>query len=131
MTVKAKVARVLSDYEVAFNVGANAGLSVGDVATVYGYVDVNDPDTKEELGRVRRPRVKLRVIEVEPGFSVGQTTEWASSSGGDQSTVFHLALGLDRVRQKVTGNPSEQNRVTVYLRAGDEVEIEPGPKALE
>lgn len=121
MAVSARVASVLPDYEVAFNVGASKGVEVGDVATVFGYTPVNDPETGEELGRVRRVRLQLKITSVEDRFSLGQTTEWISPS--TDANVFSLFLLPNSVRQRVTNTAERENRTTVFLRPGDEVEI--------
>lgn len=73
--IRGKVARVLNSREIAINVGSENGVSEG----MYFHVldpnreDILDPDTKEVLGSVERPKVKVKVVHVQDKLSVAST----------------------------------------------------------
>lgn len=73
--IRGKVARILNSRELAINVGSKAGVKVGmyfDVLDPKGE-DIRDPDTKEILGSLNRPKVRVQVIRVDELMSVAST----------------------------------------------------------
>src|SRR6187401_2065521 len=73
--IRGKVARILTSREWALNIGQEAGVSVGmefDVLYPKGE-DITDPDTGEVLGSLRRPKVRVRVVQVKPRISLAET----------------------------------------------------------
>src|SRR5437868_392178 len=73
MAISARIAAVVSPYEVAFNSGADAGVKEGDQAWIFRNTEITDPESGEILGTVRRPTLQFRIIEVQPKLSVGTT----------------------------------------------------------
>ena len=70
-----KVARVLNTREIAINVGAENGVTVGmhfDVIDLQ-YEDIRDPDTNEVLGSIERPKVRVKIIQVQEKLSLATT----------------------------------------------------------
>lgn len=92
--IPAKVAGLISETQVAFNVGSDAGVSVGDIAQVVKNVDVDDPDTGDRLGTVALIRLNLKIVHVQERLSVGAVTDYSASSA---ATV----LAGSRRRKKV------------------------------
>lgn len=73
--IRGKVARMLSARQLAMNIGERDGVALGmrfDVLDQKGE-DIEDPDTGEVLGSLHRPKVRLRVVQVEDRISVGET----------------------------------------------------------
>ncbi len=72
-----KVARILTSRELVINRGESHGVSVGMYFAVYDQdaEDVQDPETGEILGRVLRPKVKVKVRRVADRFAVAETYE--------------------------------------------------------
>ena len=70
-----KVARVLSTREIAINVGAADGVTVGMYFNVIDpcYEDIKDPDTDKVLGSFERPKVGVQVVQVEEKISIAST----------------------------------------------------------
>ncbi len=70
--IRGKVAAVLNEREIALNIGSAKGVFVGmyfDVMSLESG-DIRDPDTGEVLGSIERPKVRVRVTEVQENFSV-------------------------------------------------------------
>jgi len=73
--IKGKVARVLNSREIAINAGNTQGVSDGmlfDILDPKGE-NITDPDTGEILGSVKRPKVRVKVSQVEENFSIAET----------------------------------------------------------
>ncbi len=73
--IRGKVARILNTRELVINVGANSGVVVGmyfDVLDPKGE-DIKDPVTREVLGSLERPKVRVKVISVKERLSVAST----------------------------------------------------------
>jgi hypothetical protein len=73
--IRGKVARVLNSRELVINRGSEDGVRRGTVFEVLdpGGSDIPDPDTGEVLGSVYRPKVRVRVVVVEPRLSIAST----------------------------------------------------------
>jgi len=73
--IRGKVAQVLNSRELALNVGTDHGVQVGmlfDVLDPKGE-DIIDPDTGDVLGSLARPKVRIKVISVQPKLAVAST----------------------------------------------------------
>lgn len=68
-----KVADILSDYELAINIGKNSGVKLGMQFAVLGDKSITDPDTGKKLGTYKYDKVRIRVTQVEDNFSVAST----------------------------------------------------------
>ena len=73
--IRGKVARVLNDREVAINRGAVDGVESGMEFNILAsdVQKIQDPDTKEYLGSVRRPKTRVKVTLVYDRLSVAET----------------------------------------------------------
>jgi hypothetical protein len=113
----AKVAHVVPPYEIAFNVGTKDGVKEGDIAVIFNHITIQDPDSGDLLGTIKRPLVTLQIVEVSEQLCVGETTE---SVYRPDDTTFLMRV---RRRQRVTPSSAERNWVTVYVQIGEEAEI--------
>lgn len=113
-----QIAAVLSDREVAFNVGVDSGVQLGDIATAFEDTDVSDPETGESLGVVRRPSVRFQIIEVQPKLSVGRTYELSQREVG----IFALSslAGTGEV-VRITEFGDQADWRTIQVGVGREV----------
>lgn len=75
--IRGKVARVLNEREVAINVGSAKGVVVGMYFDVIEDEEIRDPDTREVLGSIDRPKVGLQVTHVQEKLSVAMTRTWS------------------------------------------------------
>ena len=74
--IEGKVATILNTRELTINRGSLDGVEAG---MRFKIVDENaaviDPDTKEELGTIAREKIRVKVIDVQPRFSIAHTYE--------------------------------------------------------
>jgi hypothetical protein len=129
VTIAGKVATILSDHEVAFNVGSEKGVRSGGIATVSRVVEIRDPDTRDKLGEILVPKMRFKITIVEPLMSVGQSYESVSRESPPQEDFSSLLRRNPRVLRRVTREPTKENWSTVHLRPGDPVSIESPPPA--
>ena len=73
--IRGKVARILSSRELALNIGSENGVELEMLFDVLDVASENirDPDTGEVIGSVYRPKVRIRVVEVQEKISVAST----------------------------------------------------------
>lgn len=73
--IKGKVARILDSRQLVLNIGESAGVTIGMIFRVLDPKgeNITDPDTGKILGSLNRPKVKVKVIQVDTSFSVAQT----------------------------------------------------------
>lgn len=73
--IRSKVARVLNSREIVIAAGAEQGVFVGmyfDVLDPKGE-EIRDPDTGEILGSIDRPKVRVKVTQVQERLSLATT----------------------------------------------------------
>ena len=73
--IRGKVASILTSRQLALTVGKRDGVAPGmkfDVLDPKGE-DIADPDTGDVLGSLQRPKVRVRVSQVEDRISVAET----------------------------------------------------------
>ena len=131
MSINGKLATIINEHEVAFNVGTDGGVRLGDIATVSRVVDIRDPDTNTKLGEVLVPKMRFMIKIAEPLMSVGRSYESVSKYSPPEDYSF-LMRRPPRVLRRVTNDLDEEDWSTVYLRRGDPVSIEsPSPPPSE
>ena len=92
--IRGKVARVLNPREVAINVGTTNGVAVGMYFDIVGRADIKDPDTKEALGSIDRPKVRVRVTEVKERLSVASTYQGKRVNVGGSLSLGDFSRAL-------------------------------------
>lgn len=120
--IDALIARVISGSEIAINAGANKGIEVGDSATVWRSVEIQDPQSGASLGSFQRARLQLSVYLVDelfclarirvdpPNFAAtifGKQTRWITGSGVDEDENVRLEPG-DAVTVYSADGPESQ-----------------------
>lgn len=88
--IRAKVARVLNSREIVITAGSKNGVIVGmyfDVMDPKGE-DVTDPSTGEVLGSIERPKVRVRVTQVQERISVASTFKKQKVNIGGTGSIF-------------------------------------------
>ena len=73
--IRGKVARILNSRELALNIGSDHGVGLNMLFDVLdpGSDEILDPDTREIIGSVYRPKVRVKIIEVQNKISVART----------------------------------------------------------
>lgn len=91
--IKGKVARILNSRELIINRGSDDGVMVDMKFAVLdpNAEDIVDPDTKEVLGSVYRPKVELEIARVEPRLSLARTFRTTRINVGGQGGGLDLS----------------------------------------
>ena len=73
--IEGKVAQILNSRELVLNKGDEHGVRAGMVFEILAPQgeDIRDPVTDEVLGSVERPKVVVRIVQVEPKLAVART----------------------------------------------------------
>jgi hypothetical protein len=95
--VRAKVAGIVTETQVAFNAGIDAGVRDGDLAQIIKVVEITDPDSGDLLGTVRIVRLNLKIHHVQQKLSVGLVTDYETLNN-----VLRITAGQQRKRKTVT-----------------------------
>ena len=76
MGIEGKIAEILNTRELVINRGSNHGV-VPDMefAVMEPHLSILDPDTEELLGNLEREKIRVRVFETHPKFSLARTYE--------------------------------------------------------
>jgi hypothetical protein len=103
MTIQGKVAAILNERELVINLGEISGVQEGMRFKVMSHeLDIVDPDSQEQLGVFAREKVRVKVVEVHPKYSVGSTYETYQVAQGsglpDFSHLFERSRKVTRVR---------------------------------
>jgi len=79
--IEGKVAAIIDKYTVAINVGLENGVEEGmQFKIVVERGVVKDPDTDEEIGVIRVPKAKIKVIQVERKMSIAESETYTKLS---------------------------------------------------
>ena len=129
MIIRGKVAAILNERDLIINKGQNDGVSEGmPFQVTQPDVPVRDPDNGAVLGVLTRDKIKVRVVELHPHFSVAKTYETYSArvpSEVQQALSRFSGRTVTRVRRILTessqqeGDTIGQEGSTVYV--GDPV----------
>ncbi|MGE4267052.1 MAG: hypothetical protein AB7F25_06425 [Deferribacterales bacterium] len=73
--IRSKVARILNSREIAIAAGSQQGIEVGMLFDVLDQndEDIVDPDTGNILGSLERPKVRVKITQVQERLSVAST----------------------------------------------------------
>lgn len=76
MGIEGRIAKVLNTRELVLNRGSDDGVLVNmEFAVVEPRLSIIDPETEEPLGELEREKVRVRVVETHPKFSLARTYE--------------------------------------------------------
>ena len=118
MTINGKVAAILNERDLVINKGHNDGVSEGlSFMVTQPNFSIKDPDSGVELGVLAREKIKVKVFEVHPKFSVAKTYETYSStepSGLQLADAQHRRRTVTKVR-KILIEPAGQKNVAIGL----------------
>ena len=129
MLIKGKVAAVLNERDLVINKGSDDSVLEGMLFQVtQPDFRITDPDSGAELGVIARDKIKVRVVEVHPQFSVAKTYETYSApalSVSKRSSVIFPSRTATRVR-KIIMEPDGRKTDTIgvegsTIRIGDPV----------
>ncbi len=109
--IRGKVAQVLDDIELVFNIGTSDGVTVGMTFDILDTIQIKDPDTSKVLGKITRPRISFEVFEVQEKLSVAFATEKQiipEKSGVLTTSLLSSGRALVRVGEVVVQSSKEK-----------------------
>ena len=125
--IEGLVAAIVSERELAINIGSNIGVTRGMKFKVLGSpTEIPDPETGKTLGSIHREKVRVMVESVSPEFSVCRTYRtWRTGGplGTGISTLFEPARTVHETLRAqdsdyVPDLPEEES----FVKKGDKVE---------
>jgi hypothetical protein len=93
--IEGRVAQILNSRELVLNRGDEDGVMAGMVFEILAPQgeDIRDPVTDEVLGSVERPKVVVRIVQVEPKLAVARTFRSRRRNvGGTDATKSWMRL---------------------------------------
>ena len=116
MGIEGKIAKVLNTRELVINRGSEHGVARDmEFAVMEPQFSILDPDTHESLGYMEREKIRVRVFETYPKFSLARTYETYTAhipSDLEQAVTVHRGRTVTRVRKIITES-SGQNAATI------------------
>jgi hypothetical protein len=124
--VKGKVAAVLSERELAINVGSTGGVKVGMRFKILAdAAQVCDPDTNEVLGTVIREKVRVEAVKVLERMSICRTYKATASANIDAALASYIramnAEHPEKLKAEGSAYLSSLSEEESYVKRGDEV----------
>jgi hypothetical protein len=128
-SIEGQVAEILNSRELVINRGANDGVEDGMVFEILSPQgqDIRDPATDEVLGSVERPKVVVKVVQVEPRLAVARTFRSRRKNvGGNDFTKQWLRVleppkyitEYDTLKSK-RGTWEDLNETESFVKRGD------------
>ena len=140
MAIEGKVAAILNERDLVVNRGADAGVKEGmRFKVTESKLLLEDPDTGETLGDLDQEKIRVKIVEVRPKFSIAKTYEtYIVNVGGTAPNTLTGWLRQTLPRQEVTRVRTLRNDDNISLAPMDEassfvkvgdpvVEVENGP----
>lgn len=111
--IRAKVARILNNTDLALNKGAQDGVQEGMKFAILSDVgqEIRDPDSGEVLDSIQVAKTVVKIIHAAPRLSVGRTFRAHSSPGifssFGQATTRQETLSTDESRAQQELDPAK------------------------
>ncbi len=121
------VIKIVDDYKVAINKGSNDGINKNDIFMIFEKgEELFDPDSKESLGFLEIPKLKMKVFNTQEKMSLLESAE----------TTIETDRKVKKTIKKYSDGKSEFNKMIGFglaaygLGKNDEIEtiIEEEPK---
>ena len=137
MGIEGKIAKILNPRELVLNRGSDDGVSVDmEFAVIEPRLSIIDPETQEPLGELEREKIRVRVFETHPKFSLARTYETYRELNRDRGLLGGFSAQSYYVTQvkrlNTSGAPAYQEGVA-NVNIGDIATQVPGlvPNASE
>lgn len=120
--VDGKVAEVLNDREVVINRGEEHGVILGTRFKVVEMVDIQDPDTGDELGAMIREKIRLKVVHVQPTLCIARTYQTYRRKPSSRDGVdYFLRTSITEVQRISSDEPFAPSVRGAFIEIGDVV----------
>ncbi|MGH2514816.1 MAG: hypothetical protein ACRDHP_04095 [Ktedonobacterales bacterium] len=125
--IEGKVAEIISEMELAINVGAKDGYENGMLFSLLSAtpIVIRDPDTNEVLTELDRSKIKVKVTEVGESYALCTTyrTRWVG--GSLLQDILAVGSPSRRVRETLRADESSRSQPLSpeesYVKIGDRV----------
>ena len=111
MGIEGKIAKVLNTRELVINRGSEHGVAQDmEFAVMEPQFSILDPDTHESLGYMEREKIRVRVSETYPKFSLARTYETYTAhipSAYEQAELASRGRTVTRVRKIIIESPDQ------------------------
>ena len=130
MGIEGKIAKILNTRELVLNRGSDDGVSVDmEFAVLEPRLSIVDPETQEPLGELEREKIRVRVFETHPKFSLARTYETYRELNRDRGLLGGFSAQSYYVTQvkrlNTSGAPAYQEGVA-NVNVGDIATQVPG-----
>lgn len=132
MKITGKVAQLIDDRTLVINRGSSDGVKVGMKFMVYDQTgkSVVDPDTNNELGKIKLPKIKVQISHADEKYSVAETYIFKEINVGGVNPLSNISNVLSPpkyVKQYETFEIDESTRKKIdkeksIVTVGDIVE---------
>ena len=128
--IRGKVARILNSRELALNIGSEQGVILSMLFDVLdpNFENIPDPDTGEVIGSIYRPKVRVKIVQVQEQVSVGTTyrSKRVNIGGGGLGAWSNLLTPPNWIREYETLRTEEGTWESLeekdsYIATGDPV----------
>ena len=129
MGIEGKIAKILNTRELVLNRGSDDGVSVDmEFAVLEPRLSIVDPDTQELLGDLEREKVRVRVFETHPKFSLARTYETYQEINPESALSIGRQISpyLTKVKRLNTHNTSVDLAGVANVHVGDIATQVPG-----
>ena len=105
MGIEGKIAKILNTRELVINRGSEHGVEPRmEFAVMEMHFTIFDPDTQEPLGDLEKEKIRVRVFETHPKFSLARTYETYQESNPRPGLYRSLGLPPEFVTKVKTLN---------------------------
>ena len=122
--IEGKVAKILNTRELVINRGSEDGVTNGmKFEVVDDFDEILDPDTQENLGTIKRVKIRVKADEVHPRFSITRTYETYQVSEPSAISVaqsMHFSRTVTKVKT-ISNSETAYEEGRSYIRVGDKV----------
>ena len=122
--IEGKVAKILNTRELVINRGSEDGVTNGmKFEVVDDFDEILDPDTLENLGTIKRVKIRVKADEVHPRFSITRTYETYQVSEPSAISVaqsVHFSRTVTKVKT-ISNSETAYEEGRSYIRVGDKV----------
>jgi hypothetical protein len=141
MKIAGQVVRIFDEEKIAINLGSDQGVTRGKNVAIYApTVEIEDPETQEQLGVYRHRKDVAKVVAVSSRFSIigphSRKEETVAPGGISALGLWKTPTVTKTVPGHLPINETEAKPIPTgdEIRVGDTVEIEvddPAPEASQ
>lgn len=91
--ITAKVVEIIDNRTLAINAGSDKHVKLGMIFQILkdDGKEIRDPETNEVLGRVKLPKIRVKVTHVDKKFSIAETYKYTEvNKGGGEYTCRNI-----------------------------------------